>query len=347
VDQNAAPILVCACGKRLRAPGARPGRVGRCPACGDVLRVEDSSTVAAPANPTLDNEPRAALNGQPKKRRKKRSEAQGENWNGFVSAPARRESRIRESFLYPLWGAPGISILVFLPPLLWITSIPFSTVVIAFSGRDTFLRIGALFILIAFTVFLGLPLGYVMLFLGKVTASSAMGEIHHPHLPDWELSDILFGLGRWIWAVLVGAVVGGLPAMAYWVYCGDIDVFDAMILAELLAVGAVYALMGLLASILYEDILAANPFTVIRAIVRVGWAYAWPCLLAGFAAMTTVTLAVASFKVETPTLAAFLFWFFWVLALYLSMVVLRVLGLFYHAHARELGWFRDRTGWGV
>ncbi len=38
-------ILSCACGKRVKAPGARPGRVGRCPACGRVLEVSDASAV--------------------------------------------------------------------------------------------------------------------------------------------------------------------------------------------------------------------------------------------------------------------------------------------------------------
>jgi hypothetical protein len=343
VDRNDAPILVCACGKRLRAPGARPGRVGRCPACGDVLRVEDATSVSAP------EEVSCTPDGPPKRRRRKRPEAQTKNWNGFVSEPARRESRVRESFLYPLWGVPGISLLVFLPPVLWFASIPVSYAVLALFSPSGFTRnsLNALLIMIPSTFFLGLLLGYVLLFLGRVVASSASGQVHHPHPPDWDLSDILFGLGRWVWAGLVGVVVGGLPATAYWVYCGDIDLFDAMILAELLAVGAIYALMALLASILYEDILAANPFTVIRAIVRVGWSYAWPCLLTGFAVLTVLTLAVASFKVQSPAGAAFLLWFFWVVALYLSMVVLRVLGLFYHAHSRELGWFRDRTGWGV
>ena len=40
-------ILVCACGKRVRAPGARPGRVGRCPACGRSLKAPTASGVPA------------------------------------------------------------------------------------------------------------------------------------------------------------------------------------------------------------------------------------------------------------------------------------------------------------
>ena len=64
------------------------------------------------------------------------------------------------------------------------------------------------------------------------------------------------GDSKFMTGFLVGFVVGGFPATAYWVYCGDVDLFDALILAELVAAGAVYALMALLASILHEDALA-------------------------------------------------------------------------------------------
>src|SRR5262249_52770898 len=40
---------VCACGRRVRAPGARPGRVGRCPGCGRRLEI-----LTEPAPPRLD-----------------------------------------------------------------------------------------------------------------------------------------------------------------------------------------------------------------------------------------------------------------------------------------------------
>jgi hypothetical protein len=289
--------------------------------------------------------PRAAARA--KERRKKSATNSTAIWNGLVKAPDRPETHLRESLLYPLWGASGIALLVFLPPLLWFASLFFITAVVALAGSDTPFRVPMLLVLIPSGLGLGGVLGYVLLFLGKVAASSALGEIHHPHRPDWDYTSIFFGLGRWLWAGFLGAVLGGIPAVAYWVYCGDIDLFDTMILAELLAVGAVYALMALLASILHEDLLAANPITVIGAIMKVGWAYAQPCLLAGFAVMMAVTLLAGSLKVESPWLSAVLLWAFWVLALYEAMVVLRVLGLLYHKHARDLGWFRDRTGWGV
>src|SRR5204863_9290224 len=52
------PILVCDCGMRMRAPGAVPGRVGRCPQCGGRLRVPDE--FASPKAKRLDEEEPAA-----------------------------------------------------------------------------------------------------------------------------------------------------------------------------------------------------------------------------------------------------------------------------------------------
>lgn len=269
-------------------------------------------------------------------------------WDGLIAAPSRPETRLRDSLLYPLWGATGVALLVIFPGLLWVTSLPLVSTLLTIRTTQSVVAASSLFFLLipAAIVFTGV-LGYVLLYLGRVAASSALGEVHHPRWPDWEVSGVLFGLGRWAWAGLVGFAAGGFPATAYWLYCGDVDLFDAMILGELVALGAVYALLALLASILHEDALAANPFTVLAAVWRSGWGYAQPCLLAGAAVVVVVTLGAATFEVSHPLLGAFLFWAFWFVALYEAMVVLRVLGLFYHKHARELGWFRGRTGWGV
>ena len=47
-DLMGVTILVCACGQRVRAPGATPGRIGRCPGCGGPLEVP---TEHAPPGP--------------------------------------------------------------------------------------------------------------------------------------------------------------------------------------------------------------------------------------------------------------------------------------------------------
>jgi hypothetical protein len=52
-------------------------------------------------------------------------------------------------------------------------------------------------------------------------------------------------------------------------------------------------------------------------------------------------------RIGNGLVAAVAFWAFWVLVLYEAMVVLRVLGLFYHRRSAALGWFRDRPRWGA
>jgi len=41
-------ILVCGCGQRVKASGARPGRIGRCPSCGSPLEVPHEPTTSHP-----------------------------------------------------------------------------------------------------------------------------------------------------------------------------------------------------------------------------------------------------------------------------------------------------------
>ncbi|MCA1684646.1 MAG: hypothetical protein LC745_01420 [Planctomycetia bacterium] len=325
---NDVPILVCDCGKKLRAPGAVPGRLGRCPACGGAMRVPAPATAPPPAppgertgGPNTEAAPRPTTRvpGRDRNGPTGRREPEGLKttiWNGVVKAPGRVETGLRDSLLYPLWGANGIALLVFLPPLLWFASVPTITMVTALSGSESAFGVGAMLILIPSGLGLLAVLGYSLLFLGRVLATSAIGEVHHPHMPDWDLSNIYFGLGRWLWAGFTGGLIGGIPGVAYWIYCGTIDPFDVVILTELTALGAVYALMALLASILHEDVLAAG-------------------------ALWGVLSQVPSLKLAVAALGGF-----WVFALYEAMVVFRVLGLFYHRHARALGWFRDRTRWG-
>jgi hypothetical protein len=245
---------------------------------------------------------------------------------------------------YPFWDGAGLSILVFMPPLLWFTSLP------VFGLLPVIFRSGGLILVLApfalgMSVFFALVLGYALVFLGRVLVTSALGDVMHPRMPDNDFGSLLGGLGRWLWAAVVGFAVGGLPALAYWKHCGDIDLFDQIVLAELMALAMAYTQMALVASLLHDDFRAANPVTVFQAIVRVGWSYMRPCLLGGAAVM--LTLGALALVASAPDLLLGLFglWAFWVFVLYEAMVMLRVLGLFYHRHAAALGWFPERPRW--
>jgi hypothetical protein len=257
--------------------------------------------------------------------------------------------RLGECLAYPFTDGPGIGLLFFLPPALWLLSLPVFDVIAVlqpFTKADW--KLGLLFLpvfmplLFSFTM----TLGYVLLFLGEMLVASAMGEMDHPRWPEWHPNAIAEGIGRWLWASLFGAGLVALPIAAYCVRCGDIDLFDRLVIAELVMLGVGYAQMALAAALLHDHILAANPVTVVSAIARVGWKYVPSCVVSGlvllmiFGAASELLTRDVSFR-----LAAAALWLFWVVTLYASMVVMRLLGLTYYTNAEKLAWFRRRPRW--
>ena len=152
-------------------------------------------------------------------------------------------------------------------------------------------------------------------------------------------------LGRaraWIWAILFGVALGGFPVLVYWVYCGQIDWLDGIVFLDLILVGTGFAQMALAASLMHDSLIAANPVTVLAAIFRIGSGLRRP--LPG-AALRWCWLAWASggyYRMPKMWMEAVALWAFWVFVLYEAMVVMRMLGLTYHAHSVELLWFRRR-----
>jgi len=86
--------------------------------------------------------------------------------------------------------------------------------------------------------------------------------------------------------------------------------------------------------------------TVVLAARRIGRAYLLPTIVASVAA-TAVALGVYGLLYHVPRMwiEAVALWGFWVMTLYAGMVVMRMLGLTYHAHAMDLYWFRRRPKW--
>jgi hypothetical protein len=325
---SAEPIvsgLFCGCGRRFFPMGVEPGHLAKCPGCGAWHRVpipgEQETWVASPAR---------------RGRRARRSDG----------------SSLRDCLLYPITDGPGVALLVAMPPFVWLMSVPaFDLIRFAWSGpRGTF---NPFFLLIApLAMPLGvcfiLTIGYVLLFLGGILVSGAMGEEMHPSWPMWDVHAILEGLGRWLWSGLVGVIAGAFPVILYWKNCGDIDWIDIVILAELSAVGAGYALMALAMALLHETLLATNPVTVLRSIRQFGWAYVRPSIAAATAlGLVGLSFYLSLFRSPNLGVAAVSLWGAWVFALYAAMVVLRLFGMTYYRHSDELAWFRARPKWAV
>ncbi len=255
----------------------------------------------------------------------------------------RKDVTLRRCFLYPLLDGPGVAMLFVLPPFLAIMAVPVFDMTVHIKPGNVLNPVALL--IIPFTLplvicFL-LTIGYVLLFLGRVLSWSALGEDDHPRWPKWDRLEIIEELGRWTWAGVMGLVVGGFPALVYWIWCGDVDWMDLFLFLDLAILGASYAQMALVAALLHESLLAANPVTVLRSIARIGWEYLGPCLVTGmalaliFAAWTFVLLHSPSIEV-----GVFGLWACWVFTLYAAMVVFRVLGTTYYQHSGDLGWFR-------
>lgn len=261
----------------------------------------------------------------------------------------RTPPRLSECLVYPLVDGPGVGLLLFFPPALWLLSLPVFDVIAVlkpFTKGDWALGLLVLPVFLPLLFSFVMTVGYVLLFLGQTLVASAMGEMDHPRWPEWHPNAIAEGIGRWLWAFLFGAALVTLPIVAYWVRCGDIDWFDRVVITELVIFGAGYAQMALAAALLHDNILAANPFTVVTSVVRVGWRYLPSCIVSGLALLMIFGGASAILAENVSfRLAAAALWIFWVVTLYTAMVVMRLLGLTYYTNADRLAWFSRRPRW--
>ena len=253
-----------------------------------------------------------------------------------------------ECLAYPLTDGPGLGLLFFFPPIFWVLSLPIFDLIAVLQPLKADWRLGLLVVPVMVPIIFSFSMtfGYALVFLGHMLVGSSMGENDHPIWPEWHPADIAEGIVRWIWAAVVGLSIGAAPLALYWYNCGPIDVFDCLVFAALIMLAAGFGQMALAAAMLHENIVAANPITVVAAIARIGWAYLWPCLLAGISlAFTVLGVFGLLYKMPRMWMEAVALWGYWVFVLYLGMVSIRMMGLTYHAHAPDLAWFRRRPRW--
>jgi hypothetical protein len=238
---------------------------------------------------------------------------------------------------YPFWDVDGLLFLIAFSIIWWfLTFIPFSLL------ADGLVPSGpmASLLVVPFLLMPVLVFGYSLLYLGEVLVTSAAGEVRHPRWPTGDPYEIVRGLFRWLWAFLIGGVLGLFPAVWYWIRCGKIDVLDWIVLVDLILPGVAYGQMALVASLLFDDPLGANPITVGQALWRVGLRSLRAAVIMSIALLLAGAFWVLIIAVRVPVVAFFLLWVFLVFILYEALVVMRILGLEYRRQARRIGWFR-------
>jgi hypothetical protein len=277
-----------------------------------------------------------------------RSDADG-SYSAFRWRHPRVAPTVLECLIYPLADGPGLALLFFFPPVLWMLSLPIFDIIAVLeplTKSDWALGLLVVPVMVPVTFSFSMTFGYALLFLGHVLVSSSLGENDHPGWPEWHPADIAEGIFRWFWAALFGAAVGGGPIALYWFYCGDVDWLDWTVFAGLTMLCAGYAQMALAASLLHANLIAANPITVGAGILQIGWSYLRPCLMAGVVlAVAVVGVWGLLYRMPKMWMEAVALWAYWFIVLYLAMAAFRMMGLTYHAHALDLCWFRRRPRW--
>lgn len=349
-----AVTLVCECGKRLKAPGAVPGRVGRCPACGGTLRVPDA--VVSDPEPLPDSEPLPGYalgnpvspprmeSPRPVARRKKRpADSEAPLDRGLVRPPSSAESSVWTSLAFPLWGSAGIAMLAAMPPFFWITSLLSLGLIPNYViGQDDVMVMGALTMVAPMLAIGLLGSGYLGIFLERILIDAAAGEVVHPRMPSWALGRMIVNVWRLGAALAIGCAPMAAGASFYVQGLDAVQAYHWVLIALAMAPGLVYAQFALASVALRDSVLAANPGTVLGSLARAPGAAVG--LAIGLLVPTTlaILLAVALFiigKDFSGNLAVLLTYAFWLAIVYGSMVSARVLGNFCRTHRRALGWY--------
>lgn len=368
------PILVCECGMRLRAPGAVPGRVGRCPKCKGMLKFPEVTASAPsavedePSSVGYFLEPGSALaasdsppRGEPrarKRRIKPRSDAQPARTtmaDGLLPSLASPETGWLPSFLYPLRGAEPMGFMGILGTAFWALTILLPEYCLTLMadaeslGATSMGHLVSLITSLPAVVLIPPTMFYLLQYLGRVLVSSAMGETIPPRLPDRNFDGFLSGLSPWFIWVVMGLTVSLLPFVTFVLSQGGEISTNRLMAFGLLLVGFPYGLMALMLSFLHDDATAAKPSRVLGTLSRFLPSFLGTCIVIVAALGTGAGIFALAFLLRANH-----FWLYvfaclasWVFAIWIFIAAMRIAGLYYYRRRDGLRWHVDRPRWGV
>jgi len=376
MDMGTALILICECGLRLKAPGATPGRVGRCPSCGGSLRVPDvpasrqpvvkktredaSANAGYQLQPTSEASvlvpnrsgpvPDAPAGGVFIERTRRESMV-----DGLLPVLAEPETTLVASVPYPLRGAESLGMVVATSAIFWIFTIlvpEYCLTLMADTHSMGVPILGHFFVVITtlpYVILFPLLILYWLQYLGRVIVASAMGEMHPPRTPDRNFAGFFHGISPWLVWLVLGVSVGMLPLGYYGSTLRSWSDANVAAVIGLLLLGLPYVLMCLMMAFVHDSPVAAVPWNVIASIVRLGASY---FLVAAFVAAALVIAGATCGLVFL--LRARVFWLYvasalccWIVVQWTAIVVMRVLGNWYYHHCYSLRWHRESPRWGV
>jgi hypothetical protein len=368
------PILICECGLRLKAPGAIPGRVGRCPSCGGSLRVPDMPASRQPTKKKMREDPDAGYQLEPTSEastlvpnragplpdapaggifiERKRPASTVDGLLPVLAAP---ETTLFASIPYPLRGAESVGMVVATSVIFWIFTVLVPEYCLTLIADTESMGVPILGYFIAvitalpYVILLPLVILYWLQYLGRVIVASAMGETNPPRTPDRNFAGFFHGISPWLIWLILGVSVGVLPLCYYGSSLSSWSDANIPAVIGLLMLGLPYVLISLMMAFVHDSPLAATPWNVIASIFRLGMSYGLLTLFVAAALATAGAIIGFAFF-----LRAHVFWLYvisalgcWIVVQWTAIVVMRVLGNCYYQHRNTLRWHRECPRWGV
>ena|GEM_PF-2681744 len=368
-------IVRCDCGRTLRAPDQMSGRTANC-VCGhsvpllkeagprqfDVLEPElgDAAADAEPAPQLLsrrkekqagtkkslfrpsqgrnvergeEENPPSEQPVAPQKRKKRRKDK--------VTSTERKRQR-NEAFLAGL----GRSLKFPLRPESLLTIGVMAVAYGVFTAVAGFLPYGVLGLRAMAIMLLGtlMILGYFGFFLLQIFRLASIDEDDLPLTLEFDADVIRQDL--WIW---IGTLWWcGMPYAAYWWITTRLDLWGLIDRQELsvwaalpiLAISVSLFPMALMSTALHLAVLAANPWTVVRSILRVPLEYLATFSLFGTLCATAVAIGrvLPPYPSTIPVLSHIVTW---VLLFYALTASAYGFGNFYYRNRLKIGWFAE------
>jgi hypothetical protein len=116
-----------------------------------------------------------------------------------------------------------------------------------------------------------LIVGFVSSFLECALASATAGEVYYLRGSGRVLLAVLFSGVKWLICFLAGPIVIAAVGVLYWLNCGDIGWFDALILLELGVVAFAWWIVALLSAAEGGRLRDLSPLAVADLAHRLGW----------------------------------------------------------------------------
>lgn len=364
-------LVECDCGRKLRAPDQMAGRVTSC-VCGKTVtltlqakprqlvevepELDDPDEDAAPA--PVVHKPRKVKKAGPGKslfrpaqgRNVERGEAE-DTAPAPVAVPSKKKKRRHDQELASDRKRKKQE--GFISGLLRSLKFPFRTESMltigilataygTFTSFTGFMMFGIMGILIVVATYL--LFGYFSFFLLQIFRMATVDEDDMPVSLEFDMGQIIFDL--WTWA---GAIWwSGAPLAIHWfvesrfIHTGEFESFEwaPSTIAPGVLAGLVLLPMALISATLHTTVLAANPWTVIRAIFRVPLQYHATLSVFGFlcitAAMVGFTLPPipAGFPIVSQIAT-------WTLLFYALTASAYGFGNFYYRNRQKIGWFSE------